>query len=93
MYRMLNGKEVKKCKGIRKPVIKRDISFEDYKECLFTGNEQMRKISVIRSWKHILYTEEVNKVVLSANDDKRLILPDRIHTLVYGHYRATRDVA
>ena len=85
---MLDRKEEKKCKGIRKPVIKKDISFEDYKECLFTGNEQMRKMSVIRSRKHTLYTEEVNKVAMSANNDKGVILPDRIHTLAIGHYRA-----
>ena len=30
--KMLDGKEEKKCKGIRKPVIKKDISLEDYKE-------------------------------------------------------------
>ncbi len=35
--------EKKKCKGIRKPVIEKDISFDDYKRCLFTGSEQMRK--------------------------------------------------
>ncbi len=88
VYKMLDRKEEKKCKGIRKPVIKKDISFEDYKECLFTGNEQMRKMSVIRSRKHTLYTEEVNKVAMSANNDKGVILPDRIHTLAIGHYRA-----
>ncbi len=37
-YKMLDGKEEKKCKGIRKPVIKKDISFEDYESCLFTGS-------------------------------------------------------
>ncbi len=86
-YKMLDGKEEKKCKGIRKPVIKKDISFEDYKECLFSGCEQMRKMNIIRSRKHTLYTEEVNKVAMSANDDKRVILPDRVHTLAIGHYK------
>ncbi len=50
--KMLDGKEEKKCKGIRKPVMKKDISFEDYKECLFSGCEQMRKMNIIRSRKH-----------------------------------------
>ena len=30
---------VKKCKGIKKSVVKRSIHFEDYKKCLFTGEE------------------------------------------------------
>ena len=43
---------------------------------------------VIRSRMHDMYTEEVNKVVaLSAEDDKRVIMEDEIHTLAYGHYR------
>ena len=33
-----------------------------------------------------MYTEEVNKVALSAEDDKRVIMEDGIHTLAYGHY-------
>jgi len=33
-----------------------------------------------------VYTEEVNKVALSAEDDKRVIMEDGIHTLAYGHY-------
>ena len=37
-YKMLDGKEEKKCKGIRKPVIKKDISFDDYRRCLFAGS-------------------------------------------------------
>ena len=34
----------------------------------------------------IVYTEEVNKVALSAEDDKRVIMENGIHTLAYGHY-------
>ena len=76
---------VKKCKGIKKSVVKRSIHFEDYKKCLFTGEEQLRKMNVFRSHKHEVYTEEINKVALSANDDKRIILGDGVHTLAYGH--------
>ena len=46
----------------------------------------------IRSRKHNVFTEEINKVALSADDDKRIILPDKVNTLAYGHY-ATRGVA
>ena len=66
-------------------MIKKDISFEDYKRCLFTGSKQMRKINVIRSRKPTLYTEEMNNVAMSANDDTRVILPDEVHTLAIGH--------
>ena len=38
-------------------------------------------MNVIRSHLHDVYTEEVNKVALSAEDDKRVIMEDGIHTL------------
>ena len=47
----------------------------------------MRKMNVIRSHKHEIFTETVNKISLSANDDKRIILEDKIFTLAYGHYK------
>ena len=86
-YKMFEGKEEKKCKGIKKSVIKKNISHEDYKECFFSGAPQMRKMNVIRSYKHEIFSETVNKIALSANDDKRIILDDRISTLSYGHYK------
>ena len=86
-YKMFKGKESKKCKGVKKLMVKRGIAHEDYKKCLFTGKEQLRKMNVIRSHMHEVYTEEVNKVALSPNDDKRHILEDGAHTLALGHYK------
>ena len=86
-YKMFEGKESKKCKGVKKSVVKKNITHEDYKTCLTTGNEQLRKQNIIRSYKHEVYNEEVNKIALSANDDKRYILEDGINTLALGHYR------
>ena len=74
----------------KQSVVKDEITFEDYKNCLDTQKEQIRKMFVIRSHKHEVYTEEVNKVALSANDDKRVILKDSIHTLALGHYKLKR---
>ena len=86
-YKMFEGEESKKCKGVKKSVVKKSITHEDYKTCLTTGKEQLRKQNIIRSYKHEVYTEEVNKVALSANDDKRYILEDCIGTLALGHYK------
>src|SRR6218665_844849 len=84
-YRMA-GEDHKKCKGVQKKVVKKTISHENYKDCLFTRRDQLRKMNVIRSYLHDIYTEEMSKVALSADDDKRVILQDGIHTLAYGHY-------
>ena len=86
-YKMDKGEESKKCKGIKKRVVDKSITHEDYKTCLLTGKEQLRKMNIIRSYDHEVYTEEVNKVALSAEDDKRYILDDGIHTLAWGHYK------
>ena len=85
-YKMLKGEESKKCKGVKKSVVKKSIAHEDYKKCLFTGKEQLRRMNVIRSHRHEVYTEEVNKVALSPSDDKRHILEDGVHILALGHY-------
>ena len=85
--KMNDGVESKKCKGINKAVTKNDIAFKDYKDVLFNQTVQMRKMNVIRSYKHEIYTETVNKTALSGDDDKRIVGEDRIHTMAYGHYR------
>ena len=84
---MEDGKENKRCKGVKKQVVENSITHEDYKTCLRTGKEQLRKQNILRSYNHEVYTEEVNKVALSALDDKRYILGDGIHTLAWGHYK------
>ena len=86
-YKMFEGEESKKCKGVKKSVVKKNIAHEDYKKCLFTGKEQLRKMNVITSCKHEVYTEEINKIALSPDDDKRYILEDGAHTLELGHYK------
>ena len=84
---MEDGKENKRCKGVKKQVVESSITHEDYKTCLRTGKEQLRKQNILRSYEHEVYTEEVNKIALSALDDKRYILGDGIHTLAWGHHR------
>ena len=81
--------KLRSAKGVKQSVVKKEITFEDYKDCLFGGladGKQMRTMNVIRSHRHEVYTEQVNKIALSAEDDKRVILEDHVHTLAHGHY-------
>ena len=82
-----DGKECKTAKGIVKSVIKKDIKHDMYRDILESGGKMHSKMSVIRSNKHQLYTLELNKVSLSAYDDKRYILDDGISSYAYGHYK------
>ena len=82
---MLDGSEDKKCEGVTKNVTKRSIQFDDYRVCLFSKKEQHRKMNVIRSQCNEIYIEEINKITLSSDDDKRVSMADGIHTRAYGH--------
>ena len=82
---MLDGSEDNKWKGVTKNVTKRSIQFDDYRECLFKRKEQNRKMNVIRCLSHEIYTDEINKIALSSDDDERVIMAAGIHTLAYGH--------
>ena len=74
----------KKLKEQKKCIIKRRIKFEDYKDSLFNNNTILRLQLRFKSDLHIMYTEEVNKIVISSNDDKRLQTHDKITTYPYG---------
>ena len=79
-YKVEGEKELKKCKGIKKNVVKKSLDFDDYVKCLFSGEKEMRKMKIIRSEKHDIYSKEVNKIALSNEDDKREVLLDEIKT-------------
>ena len=81
-YKVEGEKELKKCKGIKKNVVKKKIDFDDYVKCLFSGEKEMRSMKII-SEKHDIYSKEVNKIALSNEDDKRTVLKDKVHTLAF----------
>ena len=66
--------EPKKCKGIKKCVVKKTITFDDYKDCLFKGKNVYKSQLLFRSNKHEIKTLEVNKLALNSQDDKRVII-------------------
>ena len=87
MYSYRVGKsEPKKCKGIKKCVVKKTITFDDYKDCLFKGRNIHKSQLLFRSDKHEIKTLEVNKLALISQDDKR-ISKDGIASYVMGHYK------
>ena len=81
---MGDDSEVKKAKGTKKCVIKRELMFENYKDCLFNGEVILKSQQRFKSDHHKVYTEEVNKIALSSNDDKRLQTFDGIETYPCG---------
>ena len=58
--------------------------FENYKDCALNNKNVYRSQQRFKNYNHDVYTEEVNKIALSSNDDKRLQTFDRIITYPYG---------
>ena len=77
--------EKKTAKGIVRNVIKKHLKHENYKRILETGDIMNSSMKMIRSYDHQIYTVNVNKVSLSAYDDKRFIRNDGISSYAYGH--------
>ena len=79
-----NCNEHKKAKGATKCVIKQKIRFKNFKDCLFNSKNVHRSQERFKRYNHDVYTEEVNNIALSSNDDKRLQTFDGITTYPYG---------
>ena len=82
-----NGKNEKTAKGVRKDVIKKNITHENYEDCLLNGKQTLHSMRTIRSDHHQLGSYELNKISLSFFDDKRYIHEDGIYGYAYGHYQ------
>ena len=89
-FKVKDEKEKKKAKGITKYVKEKCLTFENYLQCLRENSTEFRKMTVIRSKSHELYTMSMNKVTLNAFDDKRYVCEDGISTLAWGHYKISR---
>ena len=63
---------------------KKILKFNDYKDCLLNNETVLKSQQRVKSETHNVYTEEINKISLSSNDDKRLQTYDRITSYPYG---------
>ena len=54
------------------------------KEFIKTNKLILKAEQRFRSEKHNVFTEEINKIALSSNDDKRMQSIDLIETYAYG---------
>ena len=58
---------------------------EEYKECLQEQKTFRHEMNTLRSLKHQIYGQHINKVSLSPFDSKRYILDDGVTALAYGN--------
>ena len=80
MYSMKNidGKKCDTAKGVNIAT-----EFNEFKTTLFNKKVLRHKMRRIQGKKHKTGTYEINKISLSCFNDKRFVLNDGIHTLVY----------
>ena len=57
---------------------------ENYTDCLFNDNIILKLPQRFKSDHHKMYTEEVNKIALSSDEDKRLQTFNKVTTWPYG---------
>ena len=76
---------MKKAKGTKKCVVNKMLRFDDYKKCLFDNGEVLKSQQRLKSENHEVYTENINKIALSCDDDKRIVTSGRITSYLYGY--------
>ena len=57
------------------------LRFSDYKNCLFSNGKILESQQRFKSENHSVYTENINKIALSCDDDKRILTVDEISSL------------
>ena len=82
-YSTDDGNTDKKATGTKECVIKRILKFNDYKNCLMNNKVTLNSKQRFKIKLHDVYTEEVNKIALSSNDEKRLQTFDKITSYPY----------
>ena len=80
-----DGKEDKKAKRTKKCVIKKMIKFNDYKKCLLDDEVILKSQQRFISKKRDVYTENINKIALSNNDDKTIVSSNKISSYPYEY--------
>ena len=58
--------------------------FRNFKDCLFNDKIVLKSRQRFKSYCHDVYTEQINKIALSSNADKRLQTFDKITMYPYG---------
>ena len=76
--------EKRKAKETKKCVIKSELMLKNHKDCLFNGEVILKSLQRFKSDHRKVYTEEVNKIALNSDDDKRIQTFDGIETYPYG---------
>ena len=65
------------------------ITFNDYINVLFNKGSTIKSQFCFRSRNHQIYTEKINKIALSSNDNKKIQDDNGINIYPYGYHNNT----
>ena len=87
MYSVMktDEKNIRKAKGVKKNVVKKQIKHEQYRQALFSKVQMWHGMNILRSEGHEIYGMHLNKISLSPFDSKRWIADDGVNTKAYGY--------
>ena len=86
-FKTKDNEVVKKLKGVSKPVVKKDVQFEDYKKCVLNNKPKSVEVNSIRTSQLTNYSTLQKKKALDNNDDKRYFRPEtnKLKSYAWGH--------
>ena len=88
-YSIMTDNDINTTKKVLKGITysaRKHITIQDYIDCILNTTQKSVSVTTFQNREHNMYTTTRSKIALDANDDKRVILPDKISTLPYGHY-------
>ena len=83
--------ENKKAKGTKKCITKKELIHKDFKDAIFNNKIKICKQQTFRSYNHIAFTEEIDKIAISPNDDQRIRINNNA-TMTYQYGSPTAEM-
>ena len=84
-YKTEDNVELKKAKRTKKCIVNKMLNLNDYKNCLLHNRKVLRSQQRFKGENQSAYTENINKIALSCNDDRRFIATHGIESYPYGY--------
>lgn len=81
-----NQNTIKKAKGVCRSSIEKQLTLTDYVNVIEKNSRVYCTMYTFKSHSHTMYTELMHKLALTADDDKRYLIPGSSKTLAWGHH-------
>ncbi|KAF4519569.1 hypothetical protein B566_EDAN004776 [Ephemera danica] len=78
------GKATKKAKGVKKSALDKQVTPDNFRQCLYNDDIKYTSYRTIQSKLHQLRTVQQNKLSISGYDDKRHIREDKVNTYAWA---------